>query len=78
MILVTRKVNVNQLPINFISSKDSDETRSMLTKSENIDIMMGSETDDFFEELCESLLEKYLKRLEELMSATNFYFGSVG
>ena len=66
------------MSINFISAKDSDETRSMLTKSEYIDIMMGSETDDFFEELCESLLEKYLKRLEELMSATNFYFGSVG
>ena len=76
--MVTRKVNVNQLPINFISSKDSDETRSMLTKSENIDIMMGSETDDFIEELCEFLLEKYYKELEELMSATNFYFGSVG
>ena len=66
------------MSINFISAKDSDETRSMLTKSENIDIMMGSETDDFFEELCESLLEKYLNGLEELMSATNFYFGSVG
>ena len=66
------------MSINFISAKDSDETRSMLTKSENIDIMMVSETDDFFEELCESLLEKYLKGLEELMSATNFYFGSVG
>ena len=78
MILVTRKVNVNQLPINFISSKDSDETRSMLTKSENIDIMMGSETDDFIEELCEFLLEKYYKELEELMSGTNYYFGSVG
>ena len=78
MIFVTRKVNVNQLPINFISSKDSDETRSMLTKSENIDIMMGSETDDFIEELCEFLLEKYYKELEELMSGTNYYFGSVG
>ena len=76
--MVTRKVNVNQLPINFISSKDSDETRSMLTKSENIDIMMGSETDDFIEELCEFLLEKYYKELEELMSGTNYYFGSVG
>ena len=78
MILVTRKVNVNQLPINFISSKDSDETRSMLTKSENIDIMMGSETDDFIEELCEFLLEKYYKELEELMSGANYYFDSVG
>ena len=66
------------MSINFISAKDSDETRSMLTKSENIDIMMGSETDDFIEELCEFLLEKYYKELEELMSGTNYYFGSVG
>ena len=32
------------MAINFISSKDSDETRTMHTKSNNVDIMMGSET----------------------------------
>ena len=31
----------------------------MLTKSDNIEIMMGGETDDIIEELFESLLEKY-------------------
>ena len=44
------------MSINFIYSKDSDETRSMLTKSDNIETMMGSETDDIIEELIESLL----------------------
>ena len=29
------------IPINFISSKDSDETRTMHTKSNNIEILMG-------------------------------------
>ena len=29
---------------NFISSKDSDETRNMHIKSDNIDIMKGGET----------------------------------
>ena len=29
------------MAINFISSKDSDETRIMHTKSDNIEIMMG-------------------------------------
>ena len=34
------------MSINFISSKDdSDETRNMRTKSDNIEIMMGNETD---------------------------------
>ena len=36
------------MQINFISSKDSKETRSMHTKSHNIEIMMGNETDDLF------------------------------
>ena len=31
----------------------------MLTKSDNIEIMMGGETDDIIEELFESLLQKY-------------------
>ena len=33
------------MTINFISSKDSDDTRTMHTKSNNVEIMMGSETD---------------------------------
>ena len=32
------------MQINFISSKDSEETRPMHTKSHNIEIMMGNET----------------------------------
>ena len=30
------------MAINFISSKDSDETRTMHAKSNNVEIMMGS------------------------------------
>ena len=41
------------MAINFISSKDSGETRTMHTKSNNVEIMMGSETDEIIEELCE-------------------------
>ena len=32
--------------INFISSKDSDETRNMHAKSDSMEIMIGSETND--------------------------------
>ena len=33
------------MAISFMSSKDSDETRTMHTKSNNIEIMIGNETD---------------------------------
>ena len=34
------------MSINFMSSKDSEETRTMHTKSRNIAIAMGNETDE--------------------------------
>ena len=33
------------MSINFISSIDYDETRNFVTKSNNMEIMMGDETD---------------------------------
>ena len=64
--------------INFISSKpDSDETRTMRTKSNNVEIMMGSETDEFIEGLFESLLERYQQGLEESMRGREFTFDNV-
>ena len=66
------------MSINFISSKDSDETRIMITKSDNIEILMGSETVDITEQRFESLLQKYQKGLEESMrTASGFIFDSV-
>ena len=50
-----RKIQLTMF-INFISSKNSNETRTMLTKSHNIEIMMGSETHKIIKELFESLL----------------------
>ena len=52
--------------INFISSKKySDETRTIHTKSNNVEIMMGSETDEIIEELFKSLFQKYQEELEQ-------------
>ena len=51
--------------INFISSKDSAEIRTLRTKSNNIEIIMGSETDEIIIELFESLLQKYQEGLEK-------------
>ena len=44
---------------NFISSKDSGKTRNLHTKSNNIEIMMGNETDEINEKLFGSLLQNY-------------------
>ena len=55
------------IAINFVSSKDSDETRTMHSKYDNIEIMIGSETDEIIEELFKSLLHRYQEGLEESM-----------
>ena len=47
--------------IKFISSKDFNETLIMHTWSDNIEIMMGTETDDFIDERFKSLLHEYQK-----------------
>ena len=39
--------------------------------------MLGSETDEIIEELFESLLQKYLKGLEESMKGSEFVFDTV-
>ena len=68
-----------QLIINiiFVSSKHSDETLNMHTKSDNIEIMVVSETDYIIEELCEYLLQKYQEGLEESMRGSEFLFDSI-
>ena len=58
------------MAINFISSKDSDETRTMHAKSDNVEIMMGSETDKIIEELFKSFLQRYQEGLEDSMRAS--------
>ena len=64
--------------INFISLKPgSDETRIMHTKSDNKEIMNGSDTDAVIEELFESFLQRYEKNLEEKMKGSEFEFDSV-
>ena len=75
----TRREWIIQLTmsINFISSKDSNETRTMHTKSLNIEIMMGSETDKIIKELFKSLLQNYHKDLEETIRRSKFICDSV-
>ena len=65
------------MAIHFISFKDSNETRTMDTKSNNVEIMMGSETDEIIEEIFESLLQSYQTNLEESMRGSEFVYDSV-
>ena len=65
------------MAINFITSKDSDETRTMHTKSNNIDIMVSSETNEIIINLFDSFLQKYQERLEESMRGSEFVYDSV-
>ena len=64
--------------IRFISLKPgSDETRVMHTKSDNEEIMNGSDTDEIIEGLFESFLEKYEENLQEKMKGSEFEFDCV-
>ena len=66
------------MAINFISSKKySDETRIMPTRSDNIEIMIGSETDEIMVELFKSLQQMYQNELEESMDGSHFTFDGV-
>ena len=62
------------MAINFISSKDSDETGTMHAKSNNVGIMMGIETNEIIEELFKSFLQRYQEGLEESMRGSEFIF----
>ena len=64
--------------INFSSLKpDSNETRTMYTESDNIEIMIGSDTNEVIEYLFKSLLQRYQENLEEKVRGSEFGFDGV-
>lgn len=65
------------MAINVMCFKDSNKTCSMHSKSHNIEIMIGNETNEITEKLFNSLLPKYLKCLEESMKSSTFVFDSI-
>ena len=61
------------MKINFISSnKDSEKTCAMSTKSNNVEVTMGSETDEIIEDLLKSLWQRYQEGLEESVRGSDF------
>ena len=64
--------------INFISLKpDSNETCVMHTKSDNEEIMVGSDTNEVIKELLKSFLQRYQEGLQEKMKGLEFEFDGV-
>ena len=55
-----------------MSSKDSDETRTMYTKSDNRETMTGREPNEIIAKFFESLLQRYPKELKEKLRGSKF------
>ena len=65
------------LKINFISSKNFNETRDMYSKSDNFEIMMGVDTNEIIKNLFSSILQRHQKGLQESMRRSDFVFDYV-
>ena len=64
--------------ITFTSLKpDSDETHIMHTKSDNTEIMIGSDTNEVIKELFKSFLQRYQEDLQEKMRGSEFEFDGI-
>ena len=61
----------------FVSFTDANETREMHTKSDNITIMNGIETEDIINELFNTFRKRYQEGLETKMRGSSFTFERV-
>ena len=62
--------------VNFISSKDTEETHTIYVWSDNESIMLGNETDNIIKELFESILDNYQKEEQIMREGSDFIFES--
>ena len=62
------------MKIIFISSLDTSEFREMHAKSDNIEIMSGTETSDAINEVFKSFLKRYQEGLELKTRGSSFTF----
>ena len=61
----------------FVSSLDANEIHIMHTKSDNIEIMNGTETNEAINELFNSFLRRYQEGLETKMKGSCYIFERV-
>ena len=62
--------------VNFISSKDTGETRIIYVWSDSVSIMRGSNTDNIIRETFRSFLRNYQQELK-IIKGSDFVFESV-
>ena len=62
--------------INFFPSKDSEETRTMYNKSDNIEVVMGNETDKIIEKFL-ILFDKDNKKIRRINEKKKIFFHCV-
>ena len=58
--------------VNFVSSKDTGETRTIFVWSDNEEIRSGNETDDIVKRLLNSFLNNYQKEEIVLRNGSDF------
>ena len=69
------KIQIN-MHVNFVSSNDTGETRTIFVWSDNEEIRSGNETDDIIKGLLNSFLNNYQKEETILRNGSNFVFES--
>ena len=65
------------MKINFISSKNFNDTRDMHSKSDNVETMMGVDTNEIIKKVFNYLLQRYQKGPEQSMKRSDFVFDYV-
>ena len=71
------KIQIN-MHINFLSSNDTGEVRTVFVWSGNEEIRLGNETDEIIKRLINYFLNNYQKEELILRNGSNFVFESVG
>ena len=70
------KIQIN-MHVNFVSSNDNGENRTIFVWSDNEEIRLGNKTDDIIKRLINSFLNKYQKEEIILRKGSSFVFESV-
>ena len=70
------KIQIN-MSVNFVSSNDTGEIRTIFVWSDKEEIRLGNEADDIIKGLLNSFLSNYQKEETILRNGSNFVFESV-
>ena len=70
------KIQIN-MRVNFVSSNDTGEIRTIFVLSDNEEVRLGNETDDIVKRLISSFLNNYQKKEIILRNGSNFVLESV-